>query len=174
MKPSTDRPVRLPAVLACILAILMATPPLRADMSAQVNVSVWIDSDIDLDGMPDSWEMRYFNNLATANATTDFDHDHFPDLHECLAGTDPFDPESLLVITSLLPVGGLLRVTWQSSTEDVPAPRRYDIYYADAIEDFAHGGEPLALNILTAGGETFIHDAAAGAGRRFYRVKLRP
>ncbi|MBN1269990.1 MAG: hypothetical protein JXB04_10395 [Kiritimatiellae bacterium] len=174
MKPTVNRPVKLSALLGCALVLLGAAPGLQADMSAQVFVSVWIDSDVDLDGMPDSWEMRWFNNLATANATTDFDKDQFPDLHECLAGTDPFDPLSLLIVTALDRLGTALRVTWQSSTEAVPHLRRYDIYTAAVLEDFDGGGEPLAVNVLTAGDETFIDDPAPGAGHRFYRVRLRP
>lgn len=45
--------------------------------------------DIDGDGMPDDWELRYFTFLETLSATTDFDGDGLLDSEEFIAGTNP-------------------------------------------------------------------------------------
>jgi len=51
--------------------------------------SIRSGADSDHDGIPDAWELLHFANLATANGTTDFDHDGFSDLQEYFADTDP-------------------------------------------------------------------------------------
>ncbi|WPD25112.1 MAG: thrombospondin type 3 repeat-containing protein [Candidatus Electrothrix scaldis] len=56
--------------------------------------------DSDEDGIDDTWEMQYFGNLTTADATTDYDRDGYTDLQEYLNNlngeTDPkegaYDP----------------------------------------------------------------------------------
>ncbi|MCI5165147.1 MAG: hypothetical protein D3903_03405 [Candidatus Electrothrix sp. GM3_4] len=40
--------------------------------------------DSDGDGIDDEWEMQYFSNLTTADATTDYDRDGYTDLQEHL------------------------------------------------------------------------------------------
>jgi len=47
-----------------------------------------IQTDSDADGMPDTWEMKYFGTLD-GNGTGDFDGDGISDLDEYLNGTDP-------------------------------------------------------------------------------------
>jgi hypothetical protein len=55
--------------------------------------------DMDLDGMPDSWETSYGLNPAQADdALQDADGDGMTNLHEFLAQTDPLNPSSRLVI----------------------------------------------------------------------------
>ncbi len=46
-------------------------------------------TDIDCDGITDTWEMTNFENLTTATATSDYDHDGIPDLQEFIGYTDP-------------------------------------------------------------------------------------
>lgn len=52
------------------------------------------NTDTDGDGISDAWEIQYFGNLTTANATTDFDKDTYSDFVEFEAGTDPTDKDS--------------------------------------------------------------------------------
>ena len=60
--------------------------------------------DMDLDGMPDSWETSYGLNPAQADdALADADGDGMTNLHEFLAQTDPLNPSSRLVIDHIEP-----------------------------------------------------------------------
>jgi uncharacterized lipoprotein YddW (UPF0748 family) len=47
------------------------------------------EPDLDDDGLPDSWEVRWFGNLLTAGRGTDSEADGVPDREEYLRGTDP-------------------------------------------------------------------------------------
>jgi hypothetical protein len=61
--------------------------------------------DSDGDGIDDSWEMEWFGNLDTANATSDYDGDGTSDLREFqLAGLgfDPTQPDAPLPVTGAL------------------------------------------------------------------------
>ena len=74
-------------------------PPQGSDLPARVTferystTTNWYTgrggADTDGDGIPDAWEMRYFSNLTTASATSDFDLDGLSDYGEFLAGTNP-------------------------------------------------------------------------------------
>ena len=82
--------------------------------------------DTDGDGIPDDWEYLYFNNLTTANATTDRDGDGASDLAEYNAGTVPTDRTSRLRITAHTynPTYTAATLTWTT----VPT-RRYRLEY---------------------------------------------
>jgi len=73
--------------------------------------------DADGDGIADAWERAYWGNLTTATAFSDFDGDGFSDFSEFLAGTDPTDATSLLIIENLVPFavqGQGALITWRS------------------------------------------------------------
>lgn len=48
------------------------------------------NDDSDNDGLPDSWEFYYFNNLTDRNLLSDFDGDGLTDEYELGVGLDPF------------------------------------------------------------------------------------
>jgi hypothetical protein len=58
-------------------------------------------TDSDGDGIADAWELTWFGNLTTANASSDFDHDGMTDKQEYLAGTNPLDANDNLRITHI-------------------------------------------------------------------------
>jgi hypothetical protein len=60
-------------------------------------------TDSDDDGIADEWEMHWFGNLTTADATSDYDLDGATDLQEFLAWNLGGDPTQA---TSSLPVDG--------------------------------------------------------------------
>jgi hypothetical protein len=71
--------------------------------------------DVDGDGIDDGWETAHFRDTTAADATTDSDGDWFPDLFEFIAGTDPTNPASRLVMSELgVGSGGWAVVKWQS------------------------------------------------------------
>ena len=51
-----------------------------------------VDDDSDEDGLPDSWEMKYFGNLTTANGTSCYNGDGISDLQKYLDGLNPILP----------------------------------------------------------------------------------
>ncbi len=53
-----------------------------------------VAADSDNDGIPDQWELNNFNNLTTANKTTDNDNDNLLDIDEFSSNTDPNNPDS--------------------------------------------------------------------------------
>ncbi len=79
-------------------------------------------TDVDEDGLPDWWEMGFFEDLATAGLGTDYDRDGADDESEYWAETDPRDPRDVLRMTSIRVAGPAraLEVGWASVTD-----RRY-------------------------------------------------
>jgi hypothetical protein len=64
-----------------------------------------VPADTNGDGLPDAWQMLYFNSANSTNAVPglDFDNDGMSNLEEYLSGTIPTDPASSLRITEFLP-----------------------------------------------------------------------
>ncbi|MGD9611925.1 MAG: alpha-amylase family glycosyl hydrolase [Kiritimatiellia bacterium] len=134
--------------------------------------------DSNANGLPDTWEMRYWTNLVSAVPDEDWDNDGASDLAEYRANTDPRDPGSAL---KLLPfeLGADPVLRWASV-----GGTRYQVEWAD---DLGAGGfqavaRPLAAEIDpaaygTASTLSFQDDflagtATNGAGMRIYRVRV--
>lgn len=64
------------------------------------------NGDTDNDGLNDSWERFYTQDLTALTANGDSDGDGFSDDQERKAGTDPLDPESRLKGVEVLPLNG--------------------------------------------------------------------
>ena len=60
------------------------------------------DNDVDDDGLPDWWELRYFGNISSQSGGNDPDEDIFNNLYEYHGGTHPLLPDSPAYTT---PVG---------------------------------------------------------------------
>jgi hypothetical protein len=166
---------------ACIVISLAVTLPGAgwAGMSADVLVSVIVgdplqdSTDLDADGIPDYWEYQYFQNLTTVSADSDYDQDGFLDREECLAGTAPNNPSSLLEIETLsfLP-GGQVVLKWTSSSSTQPQWRSYDIYFADSVSSLIAGGTAVQMDIPSQGDLTQVQFPGEDSSRRFFRIKL--
>ncbi|MDP6523855.1 MAG: YDG domain-containing protein [Kiritimatiellia bacterium] len=73
--------------------------------------------DTDADGIPDGWEEHYTGSSTGMSASGDEDGDGAINLHECIAGTDPLDKESHLVVSALrADIGDRVILQWQSAT----------------------------------------------------------
>jgi hypothetical protein len=74
-------------------------------------------TDNDLDGIGDEYELDFFGDLTTANASTDFDRDGASDREEYAALSDPTDPADFLRIVQIAPspnLSALFRIEFTS------------------------------------------------------------
>ena len=124
--------------------------------------------DSDADGLPDDWELAYFNTLAR-DGTGDYDGDGQTDWMEFQAGTDPTNAGSVLrVITLSPPTSGPVRVFWTA----VPG-KKYRVQFKDSLLDPAW--TDLPGDVVAPDTTGFRDDATSGAtGQRYYRVRLVP
>jgi Tol biopolymer transport system component len=124
--------------------------------------------DSDNDGLADSWETRYFGNLDR-DGTGDFDHDGMSDGAEFLAGTDPTDKQSALIVTQIGKPDQTGRlITWAA----VPG-NSYKIQYKTNLNDAVW--EELSGTIKAESTVASKSDDTPNASdQRFYRVLLVP
>jgi hypothetical protein len=79
-------------------------------------VQLTVLSDNDGDGMWDAWEVQYgFNTNSAADATLDLDGDGMINRDEYVAGTDPYDPLSLLKLVRTATNSAVLQFVAQSN-----------------------------------------------------------
>jgi len=129
----------------------------RVDIAANTVTDVSVSRiDSDADGMPDWWEELHFSGPTNAVASDDDDADECSNLHEFIADTLPWDPDSLLRILDIVPTAGVCRIDWQGGTGAWQ--------YLEYRTDLSNTGEqwiamftnppPTATqtNILTSGG----------------------
>jgi hypothetical protein len=104
--------------------------------------------------------------VARMGDPTDSDGDGVPNWMEVLAGTNPYDANSFLQITSLLP-GNPVELFWSS----VPGKN----YQVLGTTNFAHPMAPLPNGLVTADpNSTLTHwfDSSPDATNRFYRIQV--
>ncbi len=128
--------------------------------------TVQLSNDSDGDGLPDDWELTHFG-------TTDFgplddpDEDGMTNLEEYLAGTDPRDSRSAIIITAVALDGHDVVITFAT----VPGKQ-----YLVEWNSTPGQGQWSALGIehLGTGGLIEVKDSGgAQAESRFYRVRVR-
>jgi hypothetical protein len=123
------------------------------------------DSDTNGNGIPDSWEMRYFNNLTTARIGTDNDGDGQSDLAEYIAGTNPTDRNSYLKVISHSYANGLTQVTLVFTSQPT---RKYQVQHSTNMVNWSDS--PLGTFSPDAGATTSRAFVVPGTARHFFRV----
>jgi len=122
------------------------------------------------DGIPDSWRLRYFGSIYNllSQATADADGDGANNLQEYLAGTDPTDSKSVLLV-------GTHQATATQSQDCVVhwpsvAGKNYIIERSSSV--FAPIWSQVSTSVGT-GSDMEYHDTTGGPVR-FYRVRVAP
>lgn len=125
-------------------------------------------ADTDNDGLPDWWEMEYFNNLTTASASTDIDQDGISDAAEFAAGTDPLSNQDQLGVvagSTSSAQGEEFVLRWPSK-----AGRLYVVELSDNLS-----GWTAATPVLVGTGVQMEHRLPLqGQFRKFGRVRVFP
>ena len=127
------------------------------------------------DGIPNGWKQQYgFDPLDPAVANADPDGDGMSNLQEYLAGTDPTNSDSALRITSIVPQGDDILITWSAVTNESyivqVTTNTLDGSFTNAFLDLATVAVPAAPPIT----ETNYLDVGALTNdwSRFYRIRL--
>ena len=122
--------------------------------------------DTDHDGLPDDWELAYFNGLQR-DGTGDFDGDGHSDKAEFLAGTDPTNGGSVFRVITISPVsGGPVQVLWSAVSG-----KKYRVQFKDSLTDTNWTALPGDVNATDT--TAFKEDTTPATGnQRYYRVLL--
>jgi Tol biopolymer transport system component len=123
-------------------------------------------ADADEDGLPDDWEVAYFNSLVRDGAG-DWDGDGRSDRDEYLAGTDPTNAGSVLRVLTLTGTGGDgVTVIWSATPG-----RTYEVQFKDTVDApwAALEGDVEATGATAAK----LDSSAAASLQRFYRAVLK-
>jgi hypothetical protein len=120
--------------------------------------------DTDVDGMPDKWEQDHgFDKLNRADGVLDADNDRMTNRDEYLAGTDPRNATSKLVIRSVVPAKS--EVEPLTITFAAAANKPYIVQYRSSL-DFSSDWEKL-VNVPA---DTFDRDVTVEDTEAFIKV----
>jgi hypothetical protein len=120
----------------------------------------------------EAWRQTYFTaeqltNAAISSATADPDEDGLNNEQEYLAGTNPTNALSCLVISAATnnpATSGKFVLSWQSVSSKM--------YTLMAATNLMTGFTDLATNIQATPAVNVHTDSVENAGQRFYRIKL--
>ena len=120
-----------------------------------------LSEDRDRDGIPDQFEVAWFGNLTTADATSDSDGDGVKDIDEWIAGTNAADSKSATRLAlSIEPRNGRL-ITWTGQPGRV-----YDLLRSVDLMTFV----PIAEGLMPESPNSFFDSFVSDTG--FYRLRV--
>jgi hypothetical protein len=135
------------------------------DRNASFGIPNWVLGDTDANGLPDWWELQYFDVLTGTPTNGDADHDGASNLFEYLTGTNPTNAISYFHITRLTP----------------GSPKKIFVYCAPGFFYTLQRADDLTLGWTVVTNQTQISPAAEGVFEMddffsgtsgFYRVLL--
>jgi len=125
-------------------------------------------ADADNDGLPDSWEYLYFDDVVSGGAATDTDGDGKTNEQEYEADTNPTDKESVLKIGS---ISELTAGNFTIVVPDTSPQRNYTLYRSLTMENAASWIAVSPATIGTDGDLSFVHSPGAEE-KYFYRIEV--
>ena len=93
-----------------------------SDFRSQIT-NLMVNFDSDVDGLPDWWEKKYTNSATSMVATNDSDSDHFSNLQEYTADTNPTNAASFFEMS------GFLASTNQTVYFTGSTARQYQVFH---------------------------------------------
>ncbi|HUJ09101.1 MAG TPA: alpha-amylase family glycosyl hydrolase [Verrucomicrobiae bacterium] len=150
------------------------TPVVGLAPASGIQVRKIADLDTDSDGIPDWWMWAYFDH-PTGQAGDkslpgdDADGDGMSNWQECLAGTDPDDPNSVFRIDKISVTGNDIAVTWTARADKTNQLESSRLLATNAA--WLSVGSPIV------GAGTPVTQTDFGAATNppaFYRVRLVP
>ncbi|MHC1768199.1 MAG: carboxypeptidase regulatory-like domain-containing protein [Verrucomicrobiia bacterium] len=175
--PGVNPPLNLISVPLTISA--NATPGLRSlsvhwkDSLAYANGFLDISPpfpDFNFDSLDDRFQRQFFSRWTSPQAapTVDADNDHFTNAEEYMAGSDPTNAESVLILESVRYDTRGATLTWPSAPG-----RRYQVLGRPRI-DSVRGWQPVGGPVTASGETAEFLDGSSGAPQQFYRVQALP
>jgi len=120
--------------------------------------------DSDNDGMPNWWEQKYFSDSEVGVASDDEDADGQENLEEYLAGTDPTDASSKLVLTVMSSPSDHIFLKWPSEFGKVyEIKKTVDLKFQAPLESFLMPSLPPFNSYLISSNDE---------NSEFYRVEV--
>jgi hypothetical protein len=131
--------------------------------------------DLNHNGISDAWERYYFGGVTTnRNLATDSDGDGMSDYAEFIAGTDPTNAASKLVLLSATTLTNrMVQLEWAS----IPG-RLYQVYRTTNLTSLSATNpaawSPISDWLQASGSPTTFVATNNGKGSFLYRIKVRP
>jgi hypothetical protein len=136
--------------------------------------AIVVPTDLNHDGLPDSWEYRIIDastndairTLADVRPGDDFDHDGATNYQEYIADTDPTSALSVLRLTSVVPTNQSFLITWIGG---VLATQCLD---RSSSLNSSKNWVPLLTNFPpTAVTNQYLDPSTGGPTNQFYRIR---
>jgi len=139
--------------------------PLGSSPYRKIIVVLAPELDMDNDGIANGWESQYFGSPTGAVAQADGDLDGFSNLSEYVAGTDPTNNASCLMMRAMEPDPAGIAISWSSVSN-----RTYALWFSTNLTN------ETSYTSVTSGipadppMNRFVDEDTTGLSRGFYKI----